>query len=173
MTRSGRNIPITQPLTAAPKRPNEEPAIPAFAFNYDPTNAKKVHRQTDGIVCVEAEDYDAVDRLHFDPLHVEDVLEICDAERPLGIVVQLGGQTPLKLAVALEKAGVPILGTSPDAIDRAEDRERFDDLLDRVTDNVLIPWINRLKTVCPRATGIGGSDAAASLPIVPTIVACV
>ncbi|MEJ2582352.1 MAG: carbamoyl-phosphate synthase large subunit, partial [Acidobacteriota bacterium] len=74
-------------------------------------------------------DYDAVDRLHFDPLHSEDVLEICDAERPLGVLVQLGGQTPLKLAADLEGYGVPIWGTPRDAIDRAEDRGRFAELL--------------------------------------------
>ena len=74
-------------------------------------------------------DYDAVDRLHFDPLHREDVLSICDAERPLGVIVQLGGQTPLKLATDLERHGVPIWGTSRDAIDRAEDRGRFAELL--------------------------------------------
>ncbi len=74
-------------------------------------------------------DYDAVDRLHFDPLHPEDVLSICDAERPLGVVVQLGGQTPLKLAGDLERHRVPIWGTPQDAIDRAEDRGRFAELL--------------------------------------------
>ena len=74
-------------------------------------------------------DYDAVDRLHFDPLHIEDVLDICDAERPVGVIVQLGGQTPLKLAEDLEKYEVPIWGTPRDAIDRAEDRGRFADLL--------------------------------------------
>jgi len=75
-------------------------------------------------------DYDAVDRLHFDPLHAEDVLDVCEAERPVGVIVQLGGQTPLKLAADLEAAGVPILGTPRDAIDRAEDRGRFGELLD-------------------------------------------
>jgi len=74
-------------------------------------------------------DYDAVDRLHFDPLHREDVLSICDAERPLGVIVQLGGQTPLKLATDLEGHGMPIWGTARDAIDRAEDRGRFAELL--------------------------------------------
>ncbi len=74
-------------------------------------------------------DYDAVDRLHFDPLHEEDVLDICETERPVGVIVQLGGQTPLALAGALERAGVPILGTPRDAIDRAEDRGRFGELL--------------------------------------------
>lgn len=70
-------------------------------------------------------DYDISDRLYFEPLTLEDVLEIVAAEKPKGVIVQYGGQTPLKLAKALDKAGVPIIGTSPDAIDRAEDRERF------------------------------------------------
>src|SRR5213593_3665513 len=74
-------------------------------------------------------DYDTSDRLYFEPLTLEDVLNIVEKERPLGVVVQFGGQTPLKLAVPLREAGVPILGTSPDAIDRAEDRERFSRLL--------------------------------------------
>jgi len=70
-------------------------------------------------------DYDTSDRLYFEPLTLEDVLNIVDREQPEGVIVQFGGQTPLKLAVPLEKAGVPILGTSPDSIDRAEDRKRF------------------------------------------------
>lgn len=70
-------------------------------------------------------DYDTSDRLYFEPLTLESVLEIVRIEKPLGVIVQYGGQTPLKLAVELEKNGVPIIGTSPDAIDRAEDRERF------------------------------------------------
>ena len=74
-------------------------------------------------------DYDTSDRLYFEPLTLEDVLAICARERPDGVIVQFGGQTPLKLAVPLERAGVPIIGTSPDSIDRAEDRERFDDVL--------------------------------------------
>jgi carbamoyl-phosphate synthase large subunit len=74
-------------------------------------------------------DYDTSDRLYFEPLTLEDVLNIVERERPLGVVVQFGGQTPLKLAVPLRDAGVPILGTSPDAIDRAEDRQRFNDLI--------------------------------------------
>jgi carbamoyl-phosphate synthase large subunit len=81
-------------------------------------------------------DYDTSDRLYFEPLTAEDVLEIIDAERKNGtvhgVIVQFGGQTPLKLAEALEKASVPILGTSPDAIDLAEDRDRFKQLLDRL-----------------------------------------
>jgi len=77
-------------------------------------------------------DYDTSDRLYFEPLTLEDVLAIVDIEKPEGVIVQYGGQTPLKLAVALEKAGVPIIGTSPDAIDRAEDRERFQALLNKL-----------------------------------------
>ena len=70
-------------------------------------------------------DYDTSDRLYFEPVTLEDVLEIVRIEKPKGVIVQYGGQTPLKLAKALEKEGVPVIGTSPDAIDRAEDRERF------------------------------------------------
>ncbi len=77
-------------------------------------------------------DYDTSDRLYFEPLTLEDVLEIVAIEKPVGVIVQFGGQTPLKLAVALEKAGVPIIGTSPDAIDRAEDRERFQEMLNKL-----------------------------------------
>ena len=75
-------------------------------------------------------DYDTSDRLYFEPLTLEDVLAIVDVEKPDGVIVQFGGQTPLKLAVPLERAGAPIMGTPPDAIDRAEDRERFDALLE-------------------------------------------
>ncbi len=74
-------------------------------------------------------DYDTSDRLYFEPLTEEDVLNVMDVERPMGVVVQFGGQTPLKLALPLERAGIPILGTTPDAIDRAEDRERFSELI--------------------------------------------
>ena len=74
-------------------------------------------------------DYDTSDRLYFEPLTLEDVLEIVDKEKPTGVIVQYGGQTPLKLALGLEAAGVPIIGTSPDMIDAAEDRERFQKLL--------------------------------------------
>src|SRR5437879_5642680 len=77
-------------------------------------------------------DYDTSDRLYFEPRTLEDVLNIVEKERPLGVIVQCGGQTPLKLAVPLQQAGVPILGTSPDAIDRAENRERFSRLLDEL-----------------------------------------
>ncbi|MDB5889793.1 MAG: carbamoyl-phosphate synthase large subunit [Polaromonas sp.] len=74
-------------------------------------------------------DYDTSDRLYFEPLTLEDVLEIVDKEKPFGVIVQYGGQTPLKLALDLERNGVPIIGTSPDMIDAAEDRERFQKLL--------------------------------------------
>jgi carbamoyl-phosphate synthase large subunit len=74
-------------------------------------------------------DYDTSDRLYFEPVTLEDVLEIVDKEKPTGVIVQYGGQTPLKLALDLEAAGVPIIGTSPDMIDAAEDRERFQQLL--------------------------------------------
>ncbi|WP_020202880.1 MULTISPECIES: carbamoyl-phosphate synthase large subunit [Cupriavidus] len=74
-------------------------------------------------------DYDTSDRLYFEPLTLEDVLEIVDKEKPVGVIVQYGGQTPLKLALDLEANGVPIIGTSPDMIDAAEDRERFQKLL--------------------------------------------
>ncbi len=74
-------------------------------------------------------DYDTSDRLYFEPLTLEDVLEIVDKEKPWGVIVQYGGQTPLKLALDLEANGVPIIGTSPDMIDAAEDRERFSALL--------------------------------------------
>ena len=74
-------------------------------------------------------DYDISDRLYFEPLTLEDVLEIVDKEKPVGVIVQFGGQTPLKLARALEANGVPIIGTTPDSIDMAEDRERFQQLI--------------------------------------------
>ncbi|MEW6053820.1 MAG: carbamoyl-phosphate synthase large subunit [Nitrospirota bacterium] len=74
-------------------------------------------------------DYDTADRLYFEPLTIEDVLNIIEKEKPEGVIVQFGGQTPLKLAVPLEREGVKILGTSPDSIDRAEDRKRFRELL--------------------------------------------
>ncbi|MGF6315475.1 carbamoyl-phosphate synthase large subunit [Pseudomonas frederiksbergensis] len=77
-------------------------------------------------------DYDTSDRLYFEPVTLEDVLEIVRVEKPKGVIVQYGGQTPLKLARALEEAGVPIIGTSPDAIDRAEDRERFQQMVERL-----------------------------------------
>src|SRR5574344_36358 len=77
-------------------------------------------------------DYDTSDRLYFEPVTLEDVLEIVRVEQPKGVIVQYGGQTPLKLCRALEEAGVPIIGTSPEAIDRAEDRERFQQMVQRL-----------------------------------------
>ena len=77
-------------------------------------------------------DYDTSDRLYFEPLTFEDVMDIVDAEQPEGVVVTFGGQTPLKLAHPLEKAGVPIMGTKPEAIDLAEDRQRFSAVLDEL-----------------------------------------
>jgi carbamoyl-phosphate synthase large subunit len=77
-------------------------------------------------------DYDTSDRLYFEPLTFEDVMEIMHVEKPFGVIVQYGGQTPLKLAEALGEAGVPIIGTSPDSIDIAEDRERFQHLVERL-----------------------------------------
>jgi carbamoyl-phosphate synthase large subunit len=77
-------------------------------------------------------DYDTSDKLYFEPLTMEEVMNIVDREKPNGVIVQFGGQTPLKLALSLERAGVPIIGTSPDSIDLAEDRERFSALLSRL-----------------------------------------
>ena len=77
-------------------------------------------------------DYDTSDRLFFEPLTVEDVLNVIERVEPMGVIVQFGGQTPLNLARALEAAGVPILGTSPESIDLAEDRERFRVIIDRL-----------------------------------------
>ena len=82
-------------------------------------------------------DYDTSDRLYFEPITIEDVLEICDVEKPAGVIVQYGGQTPLKLAKQLEKNGIPIWGTSPDSIDLAEDRGRFQKFVNKL--NLLQP----------------------------------
>jgi carbamoyl-phosphate synthase large subunit len=97
----------------------------AFALNEDGFETIMVNCNPETV----STDYDTSDRLYFEPLTLEDVLEIVHREKPKGVIVQFGGQTPLKLAVPLWKAGVPIVGTSPDAIDRAEDRERFKELL--------------------------------------------
>ena len=77
-------------------------------------------------------DYDVSDRLYFEPITAEDVLAITELEKPDGVIVQYGGQTPLKLAEELERNGVPILGTSPDSIDLAEDRGRFQEFVNRL-----------------------------------------
>ena len=77
-------------------------------------------------------DYNISDRLYFEPLTLEDVIEIAELEKPIGVIVQFGGQTPLNLVKRLEQAGIPVIGTSPDAIDRAEDRERFQQLIKKL-----------------------------------------
>ena len=77
-------------------------------------------------------DYDIADRLYFEPITLENVLAVCDVEKPMGVILQLGGQTPLRLAKALAEHGVPLVGSSAEAIDRAEDRERFDQVLEKL-----------------------------------------
>ena len=96
-------------------------------------------------------DYDTSDRLYFQPLTFEDVMDVIEVEKPEGVIVTLGGQTPIKLARALKDAGVPIMGTQPEAIDLAEDRDRFAALLDRLNiacphRQLLLPW-TRLATL--------------------------
>lgn len=101
-------------------------------------------------------DYDTSDRLYFEPLTLEDVLEVVELEKPKGVIVQFGGQTPLKLANDLEAAGVNIIGTSPDAIDRAEDRERFQQMIEKL--NLRQPPNKTIKTIeegIEAAEGIG------------------
>lgn len=101
-------------------------------------------------------DYDTSDRLYFESITLEDVLEIVHLEKPKGVIVHYGGQTPLKLARGLEEAGVPIIGTSPDAIDRAEDRERFQQMIERL--GLLQPsnaTVRSLKEGLVAAKGIG------------------
>jgi carbamoyl-phosphate synthase large subunit len=100
----------------------------AFALKDDGYEAIMVNCNPETV----STDYDTSDRLYFEPLTLEDVLHIIHREKPVGVIVQFGGQTPLKLAVPLEKEGVRILGTSPDSIDRAEDRRRFKELLDKL-----------------------------------------
>nr|MCH9744617.1 carbamoyl-phosphate synthase large subunit [Gammaproteobacteria bacterium] len=90
-------------------------------------------------------DFDISDRLYFDPLTLEDLLEIVAVEKPIGVIVQYGGQTPLKLARSLEANGVPIIGTAPDAIDRAEDRERFQKLVQKL--NIVQPPNGTVRSV--------------------------
>jgi carbamoyl-phosphate synthase large subunit len=99
-------------------------------------------------------DYDTADRLYFEPLTIEDVLSIIEKEKPEGIIVQFGGQTPLKLAVPLEKEGVRILGTSPDSIDRAEDRKRFKEVLHKL--NLKQPESGTAMS-CEEAIGVADS----------------
>jgi len=98
-------------------------------------------------------DYDTSDRLYFEPVTLEDVLEIVDLEKPVGVIVQYGGQTPLKLSRALEANGVPIVGTSPDSIDYAEDRERFQKLIDKLG---LVQPANRTARTQEQAIALAG-----------------
>ncbi|MBI2358061.1 MAG: carbamoyl-phosphate synthase large subunit, partial [Deltaproteobacteria bacterium] len=100
----------------------------AFALREDGFEAIMVNCNPETV----STDYDTSDKLYFEPLTLEDVLNIAEVENPTGVIVQFGGQTPLKLALALERAGVRIIGTSPDSIDLAEDRERFKRLLERL-----------------------------------------
>ena len=100
----------------------------AFALKEDGFEVVMVNSNPETV----STDYDTSDRLFFEPLTVEDVLNVIERVRPLGVIVQFGGQTPLNLAKALEAAGVPIVGTSPESIDLAEDRERFGQIIDRL-----------------------------------------
>jgi carbamoyl-phosphate synthase large subunit len=106
-------------------------------------------------------DYDTSDRLYFEPLTLEDVLEIVDKEKPAGVIVQFGGQTPLKLAQGLQKADVPIIGTSPDMIDRAEDRARFQQMLQ---------VLNLRQPPNRTASDVAGAEAAAAEIGYPLVV---
>jgi carbamoyl-phosphate synthase large subunit len=106
-------------------------------------------------------DYDISDRLYFEPLTFEDVMAIAERERPVGVIVQFGGQTPLKLAVPLAEAGVPILGTTPDAIDRAEDRERF---------NVMVAKLGLKQPEGVLARGLDDAIAGASKVGYPVLI---
>lgn len=111
-------------------------------------------------------DYDTSDRLYFEPVTLEDVLEIVHIEKPAGVIVQYGGQTPLKLARGLEKAGVPIIGTTPDAIDCAEDRERFQKMLQSL--NLKQPPNRTART--PEAALIAAEEIGYPLVVRPSYV---
>ena len=100
----------------------------AFALRADGYEVVMVNSNPETV----STDYDTSDQLFFEPLTVEDVLNICECVEPMGVIVQFGGQTPLNLARALEAAGVPIIGTSPESIDLAEDRERFRLVIERL-----------------------------------------
>ena len=112
-------------------------------------------------------DYDTSDKLFFEPLTREDVLSIIELEKPQGVIVQYGGQTPLKLAVPLEQAGVPIAGTSPDSIDRAEDRERFAALLEQLK---LKQPANGIAFEPEKASEIAAAESASRFSSVPSYV---
>src|SRR5260370_7882332 len=107
-------------------------------------------------------DYDTSDRLYFEPLDAESVLAICDRERPDGVVIQFGGQTPLKLARTIEEAGYTILGTQYDAVDLAEDRDRFADLL--LPHDIRSPAWGMAST---RAEAVRGADPIRHPPLIP------
>jgi len=111
-------------------------------------------------------DYDTSDRLFFEPVTLEDVLEIVDLEKPKGVIVQFGGQTPLKLARALESAGVPIIGTTPDQIDRAEDRERFQKMIQEL--DLLQPANTTVRSV--DAAVVAAQDIGFPLVVRPSYV---
>ncbi|MDG1034937.1 MAG: carbamoyl-phosphate synthase large subunit, partial [Luminiphilus sp.] len=111
-------------------------------------------------------DYDTSDRLFFEPVTLEDVLEIVDLEKPKGVIVQFGGQTPLKLARALESAGVPIIGTTPDQIDRAEDRERFQKMIQAL--DLLQPANTTVRSV--DAAVVAAQDIGFPLVVRPSYV---
>src|SRR5207244_1772231 len=107
-------------------------------------------------------DYDTSDRLYFEPLTFEDVMNIIEVEKPEGVVIQFGGQTPLKLALPLHRAGVRILGTSPDAIDLAEDRKRFSALLSELGDGTRVVIGGIMQHI--EEAGIHSGDSSAVLP---------
>src|SRR6202171_5984038 len=107
----------------------------AYAWVHAASALKESGVEADMVTCTPetvSTDYDPPDRLYFEPLTFEDVMNIVDVEKPTGVIVQFGGQTPLNLADRLHKAGVPIIGTSPDSIDLAEDRKRFGALLSQL-----------------------------------------
>src|SRR5206468_2047642 len=117
-------------------------------------------------------DYDTSDKLYFEPLTLEDTLALIRREEPDGVVVQFGGQTPLRLAVPLERAGVPIIGTAPDSIDRAEDRERFEEVLAKLDlrrppnggSRSAASWSTSSAPACTRATAPARSRRTRSMP---------
>ena len=115
-------------------------------------------------------DYDTSDRLYFEPLTFEDVMNIVDVEKPNGVIVQFGGQTPLNLAMRLHEAGVPIIGTSPDSIDLAEDRKRFGALLSELgipqPENGTATSIEEAREDCRahRLSGAGATELCARRP---------
>src|SRR5512132_2007195 len=121
-------------LGTGPKRIGQEIEFD-YCYVYAAMPARELDRDAVMVNCnpeTVSTDYDTSDRLYFEPLTAEDVLAVCAIERPEGVIVQFGGQTPLRLSKSLEEAGVPLLGTPVDAIDLAEDRGRFGALLRRL-----------------------------------------